>query len=151
MARAACASGGSFALAPLRAQLLEGDLRCLYLGWLLAVQRGEVGEDDAEAPRPPGLSRLDDALRAFVEYVQLDQDLLASAAEGDEQSTDPLADGALGVFIQALPVAEKDALLTRQARGDGATLPSELRRRCREALAGRGKTNIFGPFSPAAA
>lgn len=137
-------SGWLAALAPLRAQLLEGDLRCLYLGWLLAVQCGEVDEDDAEAPRPPGLSRLNGALRAFVEYVQLDQDLLAAAVEGDDQAADPLTDDALAAFIRALPVAEKDALLTRLARGDGATLPSELRRRCREALGG-----TSGPAPPA--
>lgn len=137
-------SGWMAALAPLRAQLLEGDLRCLYLGWLLAVQRGEVDEDEDEAPRPPGLSRLDGALRAFVEYVQLDQDLLAIAAEGDDQAADPLTDDALAAFIRALPVAEKDVLLTRLARGDGATLPSELRRRCREALGG-----TSGPAPPA--
>lgn len=127
-------SGWMAALAPLRAQLLEGDLRCLYLAWLLAVQRGEVDEDDAEAPRPPGLSRLDGALRAFVEYVQLDQDLLAAAADGDDQAAGPLTDDALAAFIGALPVAEKDALLVRLARGESATLPSELRRRCREAI-----------------
>jgi hypothetical protein len=127
-------SGWMAALAPLRAQLLEGDLRCLYLGWLLAVQRGEVDEGEAEAPRPPGLSRLDGALRAFVEYFQLDQDLLAAAADGDDPAADPLTDSVLATFISALPVAEKDALLVRLARGEGATLPSELRRRCREAM-----------------
>ncbi|MBK1842156.1 hypothetical protein JHL17_32650 [Azospirillum sp. YIM B02556] len=137
-------SGWMAALAPLRAQLLEGDLRCLYLGWLLAVQRGEVDEDDAEAPRPPGLSRLDGALRAFADYVQLDQDLLAAAAAGDEQPSDPLTDEVLGAFIRALPAAEKDELLTRLACGDGATVPAELRRRCRKAL-----TGTSGPPRPA--
>lgn len=137
-------SGWMAALAPLRAQLIEGDLRCLYLGWLLAVQHGEVDEDEDEAPRPPGLSRPDGALRALIDYVQLDPDLLAAAAEGDGQTTDPLTDEALAAFIQALPVAEKDALLIRLARGDGATLPSELRRRCRESLDGPS-----GPAPPA--
>lgn len=34
-----------------RSDLAAGDLRLLYLGWLLAVQTGE----DTEPPVPPGL------------------------------------------------------------------------------------------------
>jgi len=127
-------SGWMAALAPLRAQLLEGDLRCLYLAWLLAVQQGEFEDEDDEAPRPPGLSQLDGALRAFIEYFQLDEDLVATAAEGDDPAADPLTDEALTAFVRGLPATEKDALLLRLVRGEGATLPSELRRRCRETL-----------------
>lgn len=128
-------SGWIASLASLRAQLLEGDLRCLYLGWLLAVQKGDVDEDEEEPPRPPGLSRLDGALESFVEFFQLNGDLLAAAAEADDPAADPLTDEALEGFIHSLPAAEKDGLLLRLVRGQGATLPSELRRRCRETLA----------------
>ena len=46
-------------LAPLRTELMRGDLRVAYLAWLLAVGAGEVGEEDTEPPVPPGLSQLD--------------------------------------------------------------------------------------------
>ena len=42
-------------LVPLRAELIAGDARCLYLGWLLCVQRGEFDDDEREPPVPPGL------------------------------------------------------------------------------------------------
>ena len=43
------------ALVPLRAELLNVDLRALYLAWLLSVQCEELDEDEEEPPVPPGL------------------------------------------------------------------------------------------------
>lgn len=128
-------SGWLAALTPLRAALMEGDQRCLYLAWLLAVQNGAVEDEDREPPRPPGLGRRDGALRAFADFFALDPDLLAASALGDDRP-DPVASTpeALESFIDALPSSEKTALLLRLVRGDAPTLVSELRRRCREAL-----------------
>ena len=50
--------GWMASLIPLRAELLRGDLRCLYLGWLLGVQSGEYEHEDVEPPIPPGLRNL---------------------------------------------------------------------------------------------
>jgi len=68
-------------LLPLRDALGAGDLRCLYLAWLVDVQLGCVDEEEEEPPVPPGLSELDAAHEAFVEFMQVDRDLLAVAAE----------------------------------------------------------------------
>jgi aminoglycoside phosphotransferase (APT) family kinase protein len=35
--------------------LAAGDLRLLYLAWLLALQPGEVADEETEPPVPPGL------------------------------------------------------------------------------------------------
>lgn len=35
-----------------RADMAAGDLRALYLGWLLCVQAGELADDDVEPPMP---------------------------------------------------------------------------------------------------
>ena len=35
-------------LIPLRADLMRGDLRCLYLGWLFCVQNGELSKNEVE-------------------------------------------------------------------------------------------------------
>jgi hypothetical protein len=43
-------------LIPLRADLLRGDERCLYLGWLRSGQNQELDEDDIEPPVPPSLA-----------------------------------------------------------------------------------------------
>ncbi len=42
-------------IVPVRTALHAGDLRGLYLGWLLGVQSEEFGDDDLEPPIPPGL------------------------------------------------------------------------------------------------
>src|SRR5919202_1684796 len=72
--------GSLSALVPLRADLAAGDLRALYLGWLLCVQAGELDDGEVEPPCPPGLGRLSAALEAFVAFMRVDRDLLAAAA-----------------------------------------------------------------------
>lgn len=67
-------------LLALRDELARGDLRPLYLGWLAA---GEALDDKALEPDvPPGLAKLSPAQQALVEFLQVDQDLLAAAAAG---------------------------------------------------------------------
>jgi hypothetical protein len=41
-------TGWMGSLMSLRSELLRGDIRCLYLGWLLCAQNEEVAEDDLE-------------------------------------------------------------------------------------------------------
>ena len=59
--------GSLSSLVPLRAEIASGDLRALYLGWLLCAQAGELDDDEEEPPCPPGLGRLSAALEAFVD------------------------------------------------------------------------------------
>ena len=48
--------GGQLAaMVQARSELAAGDLRLLYLGWLLAVQSDEVDDEDTEPPVPSGL------------------------------------------------------------------------------------------------
>ena len=68
-------------LLPLRDELLGGDSRPLYLGWLARVCAGELGDEDVEPPLPAGLASLTAAQQALVEYLQLDPDWLAAAAQ----------------------------------------------------------------------
>ena len=68
-------------LLPLRDELLGGDSRPLYLGWLARVCAGELGDADVEPPLPAGLASLTAAQQALVEYLQLDPDWLAAAAQ----------------------------------------------------------------------
>jgi len=78
------ADEGSLAvpLALVRADLLAGDLRPLYLLWLCSVQCGDRRATAVEPPRPPGLdavSRLSGVLASLAEFMRLDEDLLAEA------------------------------------------------------------------------
>ena len=53
-------------LLPLRDELLGGDTRPLYLGWLARVCAGELGDADVEPPLPAGLASLTAAQQALV-------------------------------------------------------------------------------------
>jgi hypothetical protein len=50
--------GSLGSIIPARAELATGDLRLLYLAWLLSVESGELGDDDVEPPIPPGMAAL---------------------------------------------------------------------------------------------
>lgn len=103
-------------LAPLRDELLRGDMRPFYLGWLAGVSAGEVSEKSTEPQPPPGLSRLSAAQQSLGEFLEVDDDLLAAAGLIDPPGSKP--DGAdgeidaeLDASLAALPEAEKNAIL----------------------------------------
>jgi hypothetical protein len=83
-------------LAPLRADVLSGDLRLFYLLWLKALELGEL-EDDQPEPLP-GIGPLTGALEVLADFFRIDPDLLQTAAEGPgtkdgvELSTDATRD-----------------------------------------------------------
>ncbi|MGE4558907.1 MAG: hypothetical protein AB7E77_01780 [Desulfobulbus sp.] len=75
-------TGWMACLAPVREELLRGDLRSLYIGWLKAVSSGELGDDDSELLPLKGLGELTMAQQALAELLAVDQDLLAGAGIG---------------------------------------------------------------------
>ena len=100
-------------LTPLRDELLRGDMRSLYLGWLAGVSAGEVDDGTTEPPPPPGLSRLSAAQHSLAEFLEVDQDLLSAAGLSDQQAVKPdsKSDAKLDAWIAELPAAEKAAML----------------------------------------
>ncbi len=87
-------------LAPMvqaRSDLAAGDLRLLYLGWLLGAQwAGEDDEDavnDTERPVPAGLGDLSASLGPIADFLEIDKDLIAVAAEPSPPLKEPANDG----------------------------------------------------------
>lgn len=128
------------AIVGVRAELAAGDLRPLYLAWLAAYGAWERDEDvfdrdaddDLEPPVPHGLGTLTAAQRALADFLRLDEDLLAIAAQAspplEEIAKDP---GDLVAWVTRLPVAEKDRILARVVQGEAARVRMELLRRFR--------------------
>lgn len=139
------------AIAGTRAELAAGDLRPLYLAWLSAYgswERDEEAfededEDVTEPPVPAGLGSLTDAQRALADFLRLDHDLLAVAAEAsvplneaaENEVAENQAEGetaeeqqALSAHVAGLPSSEKDRLLLLVARQQGALARTELLR-----------------------
>jgi hypothetical protein len=117
-------------LASVRSDLLRGDRRSWYIGWLLGAQCGEVEETAVEPPVPPGLGDLPPGLAELVEFLHIDRDLVAAAAE---TSPDPGATTAgLADWIASLPEAEKNRLLREVVESShAAEVAAELLQRFR--------------------
>jgi hypothetical protein len=125
------------ALTALREELIQGDLRVLYLAWLkaaeVAVEREDIVEDTLEPPVPAGLGQLSPALETFVRFVDVDEALLAVAAQhsGNRRQEAPQ----LEPWITQLPAAEQYDFLVRLNRGE-PNLSLLLRRRLQELATG---------------
>ena len=100
-------------LVPLRAEILEGDLRPLYLAHLAMMSDGEHDpEETTEGPVPAGLGNLTAAQRALAELFGLSDALIAAAAEGNPEQPVQEDPGKLYAgWLQSLPQATKDAWL----------------------------------------
>lgn len=115
-----------------RAELARGDLRCLYLGWLLCAQSGDLDDGEIEPPVPAGLAQLSASLEGLVEFFRVDPDLLHVATK----ASPPLEGGVprpaeVRAWLSKLPPAEKDDLLARLIVGNDNALASEVLQRLR--------------------
>lgn len=117
-------------IVPVRAELAAGDNRLLYLAWLLCVQGRELDDEEPEPPVPPGLGDLSGPLRALGDFLRLDPDLLAAAAETSPPlNAKALSASALSRWVKQLPDAEKEEALVRLLRGEEVQVRAELLRR----------------------
>ena len=130
---------------PIRADLISGDYRALYLGWLGAIESGEIDDDELELPVPAGLGTLNASLDRLADFLRLSRDLIAAAAEASpgEQATG-LSQEEFGKWVLSLPSQEKDMLLLRLVEGDNLHRLAELRQQARRELRGE-KKPVKGP------
>ncbi|MBZ9736501.1 hypothetical protein LB534_16190 [Mesorhizobium sp. CA18] len=125
-------SGWLSALAPLRADLLAGDLRLFYLLWLMAVEAGAIEPDEPEPM--PGIGPLTEALEAFAEFFGIDRDLVQAAAERSATTgPDGAAPDIARRVVAAMSDVEKTSLLMRVFNGE-PNMSAELRATIRARL-----------------
>lgn len=133
--------GSLASIVGVRGELAAGDHRALYLAWLAGYgtwerDESDFGDDDndeSEPPVPAGLRTLTAPQRALADFLRLDDDLLAVAAEASpslgKATDDPKR---LAAWVAKLSTAEKDRLLVRVAQDHAATVHLELLRRFRD-------------------
>jgi hypothetical protein len=97
---------GLASLVPIRTDLMRGDHRALYLGWLLAVQFREVPDGGIEPSVPPRLGEPNASLVCLVDFLGIDADLISAAAErsADQQAPTP-SRKEIGEWVRTLPSA----------------------------------------------
>jgi hypothetical protein len=114
-------------LLPLRAEILEGDLRPLYLAHLVVACDGNHGDDEKEAPVPAGLDKLTGAQRALAELYEISEALIAAAARNTpplperEDSTKQHA-----AWLERQPQATKTAWLAQLMADPRLAVRSEI-------------------------
>ena len=124
--------GWMSSLVPLRADLLAGDLRCLYLGWLQGIALDEIEKDESESPVPPGLGDLIAPLRALADFLRIDQTLIKAAAEASpslQAQTDSPEE--VTSWIESLPAEDRDSMLYRLTQEPAVAVQREMLRRFR--------------------
>lgn len=146
------ADGNLSSILPVRAEIASGDHRALYLIWLAWAQHDkeddyydEDFEEEQDEPRdagemreppvPPGLGELTPAQQALADFLRVDVDLIAAAAERSASPAPAAWRAELRGWIGGLPEDEKTDLLARVALGEPG-VAAELARRFRATQGG---------------
>lgn len=96
---------------PIRNQILNGDYRALYLGWLqLASDDIDIPPDLPEPTLPANLKRLGYSLEKFVDFWEIHPDLIQAAAATSEEE-EVMSDEGLISQINHLSDEEKNEIL----------------------------------------
>ena len=116
-------------LIAIRDELMEGDLRALYIVWLAGQNAigsydeedyDEEEEEDYEVsvpPVPPGFGTLTAAQQALAELLQVPREQLAVAAQHSQAAT-PSAGDDVAAWVKLLPPERRDDYLVRLARNE---------------------------------
>ena len=127
-------SGWLASLAPLRADLLDGDFSLFHLLWLIEVEAGAMaGHATEPVPNPGPLSA---PLAALAEFLGAGRNLLAAAYGTGSPARRNVPDlTRVRAVLAEMPDMDKVAYLLRLYEGRDPHLGMELRNRCRQGAA----------------
>ena len=121
-------------LISLRADIISGDYRSLYLTWLFCAEMHEIDEEELEPPVPPNLADLNAPLKSFADFMRIDTDLIAVAAENSISEDRKIDPKALRTWIHNLPESEKDDILIQVVEAPSPHLGIELMQRFKKKI-----------------
>ena len=117
-------------LAPVREELLRGDLRSLYIGWLGAVAGEMMDDGEIEPLTVSGLGSLTAAQQALAEFLEVDPDLLAGAGMGCAAAPEEeISRQEMDKWIDALPRDEVNSVLQQLLEGKGQQAERSIKNR----------------------
>ena len=97
-------------LAPIREEILSGNLRALYLGWLKSIQSDDTDTADEEPFPWPKLGPLTAAQESLVEFLHIDPDLL-TALDLSHQKDSPTQTKAIDTWLATLSPQQATSFL----------------------------------------
>lgn len=115
-------------LVPLQAEILDGDLRPLYLAHLAIACDGEHNPSETkESPVPAGLGKLSNAQRALAELYGLSDSLISAAAQGSPpRATQDNPRNQHAEWLQGQMQSTKDAWLLQLMSDADSTVRNEI-------------------------
>lgn len=117
-------------LAPVREELLRGDMRCLYIGWLAAVSVGAVDDEELEPLALDGLDRFTAAQQALADFLNVDVDLLAGVGlDRPSTMTGETEQQLIDAWLSLLPHEEALSLVHLLLTGQGRQAEREAKNR----------------------
>lgn len=124
----------------LRSDLLNGDYRCLYLGWLYGVETQIIPDDQPEPLIPEGLGDLNGSLNALVKFFDLDKKLVKVASSNSSSKPAEIDEKRLLSWIKSLSTSEKDNILFKSLKAGDKSSIYELLNRFKKETAGKTST-----------
>lgn len=117
-------------LAPVRDELLRGDIRSLYIGWLAAMTGEMMDDDEMEPLSVSGLGSLTAAQQALAEFLEVDPDLLTGAGTGSPPTEDEgIGQKEVDEWIEDLPRDEVKTVLKKLLEGEGQQAERSIKNR----------------------
>ena len=111
---------GEYQLSPylgLRAAILNGDYRGLYITWLGIMEHAyEITDEEPTPPIPDGLNQLDSLLRNTSVFFEVDPNMLQAAAQYSQGKSEEVVN--IRQAVANLSAEEKDDFLFRLAEGE---------------------------------
>ena len=113
-------------LISIRDELMEGDLRALYIAWLASQCMMFGYEEDQEEedyeilvpPVPPAFGKLTEAQQALAELLQVREELLVAASQHSTGNMLTVQKDDFAIWIELLPADSKKEYLLRLAHNE---------------------------------
>ncbi len=107
-------------LAPLRDELLRGDIRSLYIGWLASVTEKMTSDHEKEPLSVNGLGSLTSSQQVLAEFLEIDPDLLEGAGiDNPDVQTEEISKKEMEEWIDGLPRNEVKIVMKQLLEGKG--------------------------------
>ncbi len=112
--------GALASILPVRAEIMSGDPRALYLLWLVGVQAEQLDDDEFEPPVPAGLAALTGSQTALADFLRLDSDLIAAADESSDQALPQAGDRTVVELLSVAAIRRNARLAAVRVRREVA-------------------------------